>query len=63
MCVFNSAAPRLDTASIENTVVFQFDDTPLLLLSIQVNIEHVWAVAVTLGLALSCTCLCIEAIT
>ena len=40
MCVFNSAVPRLDTASIENTVAFQFDDSPLLLLSIQVNIEH-----------------------
>ena len=53
MCVFNSAAPRLDTASIENTVAFQFDGTPLLLLSIQVNIEHVWSVAATCTI-LSC---------
>ena len=45
MCVFKSAAPRLDTASIENTVAFHFDGTPLLLLSIQVKIDHVWAVA------------------
>ena len=42
--MFNSAAPRLDTASIENTVAFQFDGTPLLFLSIQVNIEHVYMV-------------------
>jgi len=43
--VFNSAVPRPDTASIETMLAFQFDGTPLLLLSIQVNIEHVWAVA------------------
>ena len=35
--MFNSAVPRLDTVSIETMVAFQFDDTPLLLLSIQVN--------------------------
>ena len=48
--VFNSAAPRLNTTSIETTVALQFDSTPLLLLSIQVNIDHV--VAVALGLSL-----------
>ena len=47
MCVFNSAVPRLDTTSIETMVAFQFDGTPLLFLSIQVNIGHVWAVAAT----------------
>ena len=61
MCVFNSAAPRLDTASIENTVAFQFDGTPLLLLSIQVNIEHVGSVAAIH--CTSCTRVCIGSIT
>ena len=53
--MFNSAVPRLDTVSIETMVAFQFDDTPLLLLSIQVNSDHVWAVAALYGLSLSCT--------
>jgi len=54
MCV-NSAVPRLDTVSIETMVAFQFDDTPLLLLSVQVNSDHEWAVAALYGLSLSCT--------
>ena len=54
--MFNSAVPRLDTVSIETMVAFQFDGTPLLLLlSIQVNSDHVWAVAAIFGLSLSCT--------
>ena len=32
--MFNSAVLRLDTTSIETVVAFQFDSTPLLLLSI-----------------------------
>ena len=53
--MFNSAVPRLDTVSIETMVAFQFDDTPLLLRSIQVNSDHVWVVAALYGLSLSCT--------
>ena len=53
--MFNSAVPRLDTVSIETMVAFLFDDTPLLLLSVQVNSDHVWALAAIFGLSLSCT--------
>lgn len=53
--MFNSAVPSLDTVAIETMVAFQFDGTPLLLLSIQVNSDHVWAVAALYGLSLSCT--------
>ena len=56
MCVFNSAVPRLDTASIETMMAFQFDSTSLLLLSIQVNIGHVY----TFGLSLFLHSLCVD---